>query len=55
LVLLLARENSNRGYRRIYGELAAVGIKIATSSVWNILKEHGIDPAPERNYTTRPA
>ena len=52
LVLRLARENPNWGYRRIHGELAALGIKIAAGTVWNILKEHGIDPAPERDHTT---
>ena len=52
LVLRLADENHNWGYRRIHGELAALGIKVAASTVWNILKEHGIDPAPERDHTT---
>jgi putative transposase len=52
LVLSLARENSSWGYRRIHGELAALGIKVAASTVWEILKEHGIPPAPERQNTT---
>ncbi|WP_251982631.1 hypothetical protein [Streptomyces violaceusniger] len=52
LVLRLARENSSWGYRRIHGELAALGIKLAAGTVWNILKEHGIDPTPERDRTT---
>ncbi|MFF3055994.1 integrase core domain-containing protein [Streptomyces sp. NPDC057909] len=52
LVLRLAEENCSWGYRRIHGELTALGIKVAASTVWNILKEHGIDPAPERNHTT---
>ncbi|MEU5057423.1 MULTISPECIES: integrase core domain-containing protein [unclassified Streptomyces] len=52
LVLRLAGENPNWGYRRIHGELVALGIKVAASTVWNILKEHGIDPAPERHHTT---
>ncbi|MGW9030379.1 integrase core domain-containing protein [Streptomyces sp. NPDC055722] len=55
LVLRLAQENSSWGYRRIQGELVVFGIKVATSTVWNILKEHGIAPAPERNHTTWPA
>lgn len=52
LVLRLARENPPWGYRRIHGELAALGIKVAASTVWEILKEHGIPPAPERQSTT---
>ena len=52
LVLRLARENPSWGYRRIHGELAALGIKVAASTVWEILKEHGIPPAPERTSTT---
>ncbi|MEU9546672.1 integrase core domain-containing protein [Streptomyces mirabilis] len=52
LVLRLAHENSSWGYRRIHGELAALGIQVAASTVWEILKEHGIPPAPERQSTT---
>lgn len=52
LILRLARENSSWGYRRIHGELAALGIRVAASTVWEILKEHGIPPAPERQNTT---
>ncbi|WP_245790816.1 integrase core domain-containing protein [Streptomyces monashensis] len=52
LVLRLAHENSSWGYRRIHGELAALGIKVAASTVWEILREHGIPPAPERQSTT---
>jgi putative transposase len=37
LVLRLARENSGWGYRRIHGELLVLGIKIAASTVWEIL------------------
>ncbi|MEV6674485.1 integrase core domain-containing protein [Streptomyces sp. NPDC051162] len=52
LVLRLAGENSSWGYRRIQGELAALGIKVAASTVWEILREHGIDPSPQREHTT---
>ncbi|MFF1688008.1 MULTISPECIES: integrase [unclassified Streptomyces] len=52
LVLRLARENNSWGYRRIHGELAALGIKVAASTVWEILRQHGIPPAPERQSTT---
>ena len=45
-------ENISWGCRRIHGELATTGIKVAASTVWEILKEHGIDPAPQREHTT---
>src|SRR5215468_2085585 len=52
LVLRMARENPGRGYRRVHGELLVLGIKVAASTVWEILREAGIDTAPERSATT---
>ncbi|WP_306749539.1 integrase core domain-containing protein [Saccharothrix yanglingensis] len=46
-------ENPARGYRRIHGELLVLGITVAASTVWQILKDAGTDPAPERTPTTR--
>ena len=52
LVLRLVRENPAWGYRRVHGELLVLGVKMAPSTVWEILKEAGIDPAPGRSATT---
>lgn len=52
LVLRLAHENPGWGYRRIHGELATLGVTIAASTAWQILKDAGIDPAPHRSSTT---
>jgi putative transposase len=48
-VLRLARGNESRGYRRIHGELAGLGITVAPSTVWQVLKDAGISPAPRRD------
>ncbi len=48
VVLRLARENESWGYRRIHGELAGLGVTVAPSTVWQILKNAGIDPVPRR-------
>ncbi|MGW7003818.1 integrase core domain-containing protein [Streptomyces sp. NPDC054933] len=47
-VLRLARENDGWGYRRIHGELRTLGWTVAASTVWEILKQAGVDPAPQR-------
>jgi transposase InsO family protein len=52
LVLEMARDNPGWGYRRIHGELTGLGCTLAPSTVWLILKEAGIDPAPRRSGQT---
>jgi putative transposase len=48
----MARDNPAWGYRRIHGELTGLGYKLAPSTVWQILKDAGIDPAPRRTGQT---
>jgi putative transposase len=48
-VLRLARENESCGYRRIHGELAGLGITVAPSTVWQILKSARVNRAPRRD------
>ena len=48
LVVRMAKENRDWGYRRIEGALSNLGHEIARSTIAQILKRHGIEPAPER-------
>lgn len=52
LLLRMAAENDSWGYDRIQGALANLGHTIAPNTVKNILKRHGIEPAPERRKRT---
>ena len=54
LVRRLARENPGWGYRRIHGEMAGLGVNIAASTVWEILKASGINPGRQRTGPTWP-
>jgi putative transposase len=52
LALRLAKENPSWGYRRIHGELLVLGLKVAASTVWQILTDAGVDPTPDRTSST---
>ena len=52
LVVRMAQENRSWGYDRIVGALANLGYTVSDQTVGNILKRHGILPAPERKTTT---
>jgi hypothetical protein len=51
LVVQMARENPSWGYDRIVGALANLGHRLSDQTVGNILRRHGISPAPKRKQT----
>ena len=52
LTVVMAIENPGWGYERIQGALTAVGHRVCESTVRNILKQNGMEPAPERRKRT---
>ena len=52
LIVRMAQENRSWGYDRIVGALANLGHTVSDQTVGNILKRHGLPPAPERKTTT---
>jgi putative transposase len=52
LIVRMAQENRSWGYDRIVGALANLGLTVSAQTVGNVLKRHGIPPAPERKTTT---
>ena len=52
LVVRLAQDNPSWGYDRIQGSLANLGHDVSDQTIGNILKQHGIEPAPDRKRQT---
>jgi len=52
IVVRMANENATWGYTRIRGGLQSLGHDVARNTIKAILKDHGIEPAPERGTKT---
>jgi putative transposase len=52
LVVRMATENPTWGYTRIRGGLKRLGHDVARNTIKAMLKDHGIEPAPERGTKT---
>ena len=52
LVVRMARENRDWGYERIQGALSNLGHAVGRTTIADILRRHGIEPAPERTRKT---
>jgi transposase InsO family protein len=52
LIVRMAEENRDWGYRRIQGALANLGHEVARGTIANLIKQNGLEPAPERNRKT---
>ena len=52
LIIRMAKENRDWGYDRIAGALANLGYEISDQTVDNVLRRHGLQPAPKRKRTT---
>jgi len=52
LIIRMASENRDWGYDRIAGALANLGYEVSDQTVGNVLRRHGLPPAPERKCTT---
>jgi putative transposase len=52
LIVKLARENGSWGYDRIAGALKSLDHQVSDQTVGNVLRRHGIEPAPKRGQST---
>ena len=52
LIVRMARENRSWGYDRIVGALANLEYAVCDQTVGNVLRRHGLSPAPQRKHTT---
>ncbi len=53
LIVRMAEENPSWGYARIQGQLKHLDHRVARSTIAKTLKEHGINPSPDRPMSWR--
>jgi putative transposase len=53
LIVRMAKENPSWGYDRVVGALGNLGYPLSDQTVGNILRRHGVAPAPQRKHTVR--
>ena len=52
LIVQMTKENTGWGYDRIVGALSNLGYEVSDQTVGNVLRRHGIAPAPKRSQST---
>jgi len=52
LIIRMALNDRSWGYKKILGELKKLGIEVARSTIQNILREAGLEPQPDRKYSS---
>ena len=48
LIVRMARDNRGWGYTRIQGAMANLDYEISRGTIATLLRQHGLEPAPER-------
>jgi hypothetical protein len=52
LIIQMAKDHKHLGCRMLHGYLKYLGYKVSLATISRVLKEHGIEPAPDRPIKT---
>ncbi len=52
LIIYMAKDNKHLGCRKLHGFLKYLGLKVSPATISRILREHGIEPSPDRPERT---
>ncbi len=52
LIIDMAKDNKHLGCRKLHGFLKYLGLKVSVATISRVLREHGIDPCPDRPEKT---